>query len=208
MPTPIYHITHIRNLESILRSRGLIAISQLQQQQIDYQDIAHRSIQDRRGITPVPCTVGGYLHDYVPFYFAPRSPMLYTINRGNVEGYTEGQNPVIYIVCKAEIIAANNLVFAFTDGHAVIGYTEFYDNLQALNAIDWEIMQDKYWSNTPEDGDRKRRRQAEFLVHQFCPWRLITEIGVINNTIADQVQQILQNFNDQTPVKVYPGWYY
>jgi ssDNA thymidine ADP-ribosyltransferase, DarT len=96
----------------------------------------------------------------------------------------------------------------FTDGHAVIGYTEFYDCLEALNAIDWEIMQDKYWSNTPEDGDRKRRRQAEFLVHQFCPWKLITEIGVINNTIADQVQQILQNFNNQTPVKVYPSWYY
>jgi ssDNA thymidine ADP-ribosyltransferase, DarT len=113
MTTPIYHITHIRNLESILQLRGLIAISQLQEQQIDYQDIAHRSIQDRRAITPVPCAVGGYLNDYVPFYFAPRSPMLYTINRGNVSAYTEGQNPVIYIVCEAEIIAANNLVFAF-----------------------------------------------------------------------------------------------
>jgi ssDNA thymidine ADP-ribosyltransferase, DarT len=197
MPTPIYHITHIRNLESILRSRGLIATSRLQQQQIDYQDIAHRSIQDRRAIIQVPCAAGGFLHDYIPCYFAPRSPMLYTINKGNVEGYTEGQKPVIYLVSEAEIIAAH-LLFAFTDGHAVIGYTDFYDDLQALDVIDWEIMQEKYWNNTLDDSDRKRRRQAEFLIHEFCPWTLITEIGVINNTMGFQVQEILQNFNDQT----------
>ncbi len=208
MPTRVYHITHIKNLVSILQSDGLIAISRLQQQQISYQDIAHRSIQDRRAVTRVPCAAGGCLHDYVPFYFAPRSPMLYAIYRGNVEAYTEGQSPVIYLVSEAEIIAANNLVFAFTDGHAVIGYTDFYDDLQSLDMLDWEIMQAQYWNNTLDDGDRKRRRQAEFLVHQFCPWTLITEITVINNIVGSQVQQILQNFNYQTPIKVYSGWYY
>ncbi|GJD22894.1 hypothetical protein RIVM261_078500 [Rivularia sp. IAM M-261] len=208
MPTPIYHITHIRNLQSILQIGGLVANNRLKQQQINYQDIAHGNIQDRRALIRVPCAAGGCLHDYIPFYFAPRSPMLYTINRGNVEGYTEGQNPILHIVTEAEIILANNLVFAFTDGHAVMDYSEFYDDLQFLDRIDWEIMRARYWNNTPDDGDRRRRRQAEFLVHQFCPWALITEIGVINNTVKSQVEQILQNFNCQTPVKVYPSWYY
>jgi len=27
-------------------------------------------------------------------------------------------------------------------------------------------MKDVYWNDSFEDGDRKRRRQAEFLVHQ------------------------------------------
>ncbi|MBW4666302.1 MAG: DUF4433 domain-containing protein [Cyanomargarita calcarea GSE-NOS-MK-12-04C] len=208
MPTPIYHITHINNLQSILQLDGLIANNRLKQQQINYQDIAHANIQDRRALIGVPCGAGGCLHDYIPFYFAPRSPMLYTIHRGNVEGYAEGQKPVIHIVTEAEIISANNLVFAFTDGHAVMDYSEFYNDLQRLDMIDWEIIRAKYWNNTKEDGDRKRRRQAEFLVHQFCPWSLITEIGVINNTAYSQVEQILQNFNFQTPVKVYPNWYY
>ncbi len=39
-------------------------------------------------------------------------------------------------------------VFAFTDGHAVMDYSEFYDDLQFLNMIDWEIMQARYWNNT------------------------------------------------------------
>ncbi|MBZ8182847.1 DUF4433 domain-containing protein [Oscillatoria salina IIICB1] len=85
MPTPIYHITHVNNLSSILNSSGLIAFNQLKQQRANYTDIAHQTIQDRRARKQVPCGAGGVLHDYVPFYFAPRSPMLYTINRGNVQ---------------------------------------------------------------------------------------------------------------------------
>jgi ssDNA thymidine ADP-ribosyltransferase, DarT len=74
--------------------------------------------------------------------------------------------------------------------------------------IDWEIMEAHYWADTEEDGDRKRRRQAEFLVHQFFPWELIQEIGVINTTIQAQVREILQSFKVQTPVGVYSKWYY
>jgi hypothetical protein len=209
MPTRIYHITHINNLPSILRLSGLVANSRLRQERINYLDIAHERIQDRRARTCVPSGAGGVLHDYVPFYFAPRSPMLYTIHKGNVEGYDQGQNPVIHLVSEAEAVEAEGLAFAFTDGHAVMEFSEFYEILYALGSvIDWDIMKDTYWADTPEDGDRKRRRQAEFLVHQFCPWTLITEIGVINTTIQAQVQRILQNVNYQPPVRVYPNWYY
>jgi len=209
MPTRIYHITHINNLPSILRSDRLIANSRLRQEQISYVDIAHESIQDRRARTDVPCGAGGVLHDYVPFYFAPRSPMLYAIHKGTGERYTQGQNPVIHLVAEAEAIEASDLAFAFTDGHAVMEYARFCDDLEALDfGIDWELMQSNYWFDTEEDPNRKCRRQAEFLVHQFCPWTLITEIGVINTTIQTQVRQILQNVNYQPPVRVYPNWYY
>lgn len=90
MPNSIYHITHIRNLPSILEAGGLISSSRLQQQGIIYVDIAYQSIQNRRANTRVPCGAGGVLHDYVPFYFAPRSPMLCTIHRGGVPGYEVG----------------------------------------------------------------------------------------------------------------------
>ncbi|QKQ73850.1 DUF4433 domain-containing protein [Nostoc sp. TCL240-02] len=207
MSTPIYHITPIDNLPSILKSGGLAANSRLKK--TDYIDIAHGHIQDRRGLTRVPCGMGGYLHDYVPFYFAPRSPMLYAIHKGNVEKYKGGQNKVIYLVSEVEIIASNKLDFVFTDGHAaVVALSEFYDKLDDLCNIDWNIMKANYWANTDEDNDRTRRRQAEFLVHQFCDCSLITEIGVINNTVQSQVQQLLQNFNNQTLVKVYSSWYY
>lgn len=209
MSTPIYHITHIDNLKSILNSDGLIANSRLKQEGINYRDIAYENIQNRRARTPVHCGVGGVLHDYVPFYFAPRSPMLYTLHKGNVQGYHQGQNPVIHLVSYPEAIESSNLAFVFTDGHPVMEYTDFYDSLCYIDeVIDWEVMESRYWNNNEDDLDRKRRRQAEFLVHQFCPWKLITEIGVINSTIKVRVQETLQNFNHQPLVNIHSDWYY
>ena len=209
MSIPIYHITHINNLTSILKSGGLLSNSKLQRNQVNYTDIAHGGIQDRRARKRVPYGAGGVLHDYVPFYFAPRSPMLYAIHKGSVKGYDQGQNPVIHLVSDAEAIEASELAFTFTDGHAIVDYSDFYDDLVALEfEIDWELMESRYWFDTEEDPNRKCRRQAEFLVHQFCPWTLITEIGVINSTIQTQVRQILQNFNYQPTVRVYSDWYY
>lgn len=176
----------------------------------EYTNIADKSIQYRRATTRVPCSAGGVLHDYVPFYFAPRSPMLYTISRGNVEGYSKGQTPIIYLVSQVETIAEHNLHFAFTDGHAVMAFTDFFDNLEYLDdAIDWEVMESRYWFDTDEDNDRKRKRQAEFLVYNFFPWQLVTEIGVNNYQIKTEVDKILEkNTTHQPPVKTRTAWYY
>lgn len=209
MPTSIYHITHIDNLPSILKSGGLIANSRLRQRQTNYLDIAHENIQDRRARTEVPCGAGGYLHDYVPFYFAPRSPMLYAIHKQNVDGYSGGQKPIIHLVSQIEAIENSEIAFVFTDGHGIMVYTDFYDDLYALNhVIDWELMESKYWFDTPDDPNRKCKRQAEFLVHEFCHWNLIKEIGVINLTMQTEVREILQKFNIQTQINVYSNWYY
>ncbi|MEG4058683.1 MULTISPECIES: DUF4433 domain-containing protein [unclassified Microcoleus] len=111
MPLPIYHITHIDNLESILSEGGLLAYNVMVETQTNYTNIAYENIQYRRATTYVPCGEGGVLHDYVPFYFAPRSPMLYTISRGNVENYTQGQAAVIHLVSSIENIEAEDLSF-------------------------------------------------------------------------------------------------
>ncbi|EAW39133.1 DUF4433 domain-containing protein [Lyngbya sp. PCC 8106] len=209
MSTPIYHITHIDNLVSIISSGGLIACSQLRQQQVRYTDIAHQNIQDRRANKPVPCSVGGLLHDYVPFYFGPRSPMLYAIYRRNVQGYQGSQSSIIHLVTEIETIANSDLDFAFTDGHAIMDYSDFYDDLWQLGeVIDWGLMEERYWSDTEEDRNRKWRRQAEFLVHRFYPWRFITAIGVINDSIKTKVQSILQKKQHQPLVRVCSNWYY
>jgi len=47
-------------------------------------DISMHSVQGHRAVKAVPVPPGGTLHDYVPFYFAPRSPMLRTLEGGNV----------------------------------------------------------------------------------------------------------------------------
>jgi hypothetical protein len=205
----LYHITPIQNLSKIISSQEIKSKNRLLRQSISHVNIAYEGIQDRRARTQVPLAMGGVLHDYVPFYFAPRSPMLFTINKGNVPNYQAGQTPILHLVSNAFDIEEIDCSYVFTDGHATMAYTEFYEDLDALpHEIDWEIMEDKYWRDTDEDGDRKRRRQAEFLVYDFLPWELINHIGVINLTIRTQVLELLQHSVHKPTVSVHRDWYY
>jgi hypothetical protein len=173
----------MRNLPNMIAHGGLWSDLQCQNRNIQGKKIGYTHIKQRRMQYTVPKPPGGSLGDYVPFYFAPRSPMLFTISRGNVPEYQEGQGPIVHLVSSAEQVAAHRpaLRWLFTDGHAVIALSDYYDDLADLDKIDWEIMAARYWADTSDDGDRERRRQAEFLVYQFFPWQLITGIGVIKS---------------------------
>jgi hypothetical protein len=207
-PTLIYHITHVDNLPAILAAGGLRCCGELHRLGITYQNIAYATLQDRRAGTVVPCGPGGNLHEYVPFYFAPRSPMLYTINQGNVPGYTQGQRPVLHLVSTAQAVYSANRPAVFTDGHAIMALSEFFTDLADLDRIDWDLMDAVYWADTLDDNDRKRRRQAEFPVHQQVPWELITEIGVLDRPLRAQVEQLLAAASHRPPVTIRRKWYY
>lgn len=207
-PTPIFHITNIDNLFLILAGGTLRTIADLKATGVAYTSISHPNIQDRRAYTQVPCGPGGCLHEYVPFYFGARSPMLYTISLGNVEGYDQGQEAVIYLVSTVQTVSNANVGHVFTDGHGIMGFTDFYDDLADLGEVDWPLMKKKYWNDTVDDPDRKRRRQAEFLVHGGFPWTLIEAIVVMNNAREAQVQTLLQRAAHKPPVSVRRNWYY
>lgn len=162
-PTFIYHITSIENLSSILRNDGLVCNNQLNKSGSSFVNIAYEQIQSRRLGKQVPLPPYGILHDYVPFYFAPRSPMLYTINQGNVTQYQDGQKQIIYLVSTVQQVLSEEIPFVFTDGHAIMSYSEFFNDPVDLKQIDWGIMSSRYWNDTTEYPDRKRKRQAEFL---------------------------------------------
>src|SRR3990172_7250353 len=118
--TDIYHITHIRNLPNIIKDGGLWCDRLVSERNLAHVSIAYPHIKDRRTAKQVPVSAGGTLADYVPFYFAPRSPMLYTINRGNVIGYTDGQKPILHLVSTAEAVKGMKLPFAFKYHHSPI----------------------------------------------------------------------------------------
>jgi hypothetical protein len=201
-------MTHLHNLESILRTGGLCCENEKVRRQLGAVSIAHAHIKERRGRRMVPVAAGGTLNDYVPFYFAPRSPMLYAIYKGNVESYKDGQNPILHLTSSVEAVKEAGLPFAFTDGHAEMAISDFFADTDRLDKVDWEIMRATYWADTVEDNDRSRRRLAEFLVHAFFLWELVSVIGVINNAIADKVKEAIAPLANQPEVKVQRNWYY
>lgn len=207
--TPVYHITHIRNLENIIAEGGLHCDKAIADRRLRVRGIAHNHIKQRRDRRPVPVCAGGTLSDYVPFYFAPRSPMLYAIHRGKVEGYDGGQEEVLHLVGSAEAVAeADALQFCFTEGHAEMGFSEFFHDLRDLVKVDWKIMKAQYWSDNETDMDRKRRRQAEFLVHGFFPWTMITKIGVIDEPMAERTKELIADCRHKPAIVEARQWYY
>jgi hypothetical protein len=207
-PTPIYRLLHIDNLAVILDCGGMHAPNHPPDGGCDYRAIHNKDIQKIRRQRPIPCGPDGTVHDYVAFYFGPRSPMLYQLHTGWVENYDEGQPPLIYAVSTVETIVQVGLEFVFSDGHGIAAFTQWFDDLNDLVKVDWDMVYADYWADTVEDMDRQRRKQAEFLVHGFCPWDVVNRIAVLNNTVKERVDLILGQKNISMPVEVCRQWYY
>ena len=206
--TNIYHITHIDNLQGMINEGGLQCDRVSSERGLCARSIAYQHIKERRAMRPVMVSMRGTLWDYVPFYFCPRSPMLYVNYRGNVPGYPDGQTPIVHIVSTAEDIRNFGIPFFFTGGHAEMVFSIQYDNLEQLGELDWEVINSKYWFDSIRDDDRKRRKQSEFLVFEFFPWDLISEIGVINHDIYNKVTAIIKDCSHQPAITIHPEWYY
>jgi hypothetical protein len=208
MSYPIYHITHVENLAAIVAEGGLWCDREAAVRGVMKVGIAHQHIKDRRAQRRVPIGPGGTLDDFVPFYFAPRSPMLYAIRGGYVQGYSDGQGSVIHLASSVGAISDADVPFVFTDGHAEVDLSDFFDDLDDLDKIDWKIIKERYWADTDDDGDRKRRRQAEFLVHKFFDWHLVERIGVLDAEVCGRVKEILGDAIEKPLVTIERDWYY
>lgn len=204
---PIFHITHISNLASILEQGGLWSINHIPSS-LKPSSSAHANIQNIRAATRVPAGRGGVLHDYVPFYFGELSPMLFTISRGNVAGRV-GQEEMIYLVSAVESAITGGLSWVFTDGHAIVErLTRFFDHVDDLVEVDWTIVRARYWGDTVEEPDRKRRKQAEFLVYEHFPASLFGAVAVMNSQVRMIAEEIVADASSGLSVVERPAWYY
>jgi hypothetical protein len=209
-PTRIVRLIHITNLPLLLQRGGLHAPNHTPNDGLSYRTIHNLEIQSQRRVRMIPCGPGGAIHDYVPFYFGERSPMLYQLHTGRVPGYNEGQSPLIYLVSTAQRVQQQQLPFVFSDGHGIAAFTSWFADLRDLDKVDWTAVNATYWRDTADDMDRQRRKQAEFLVHRFCPWSALLGIAVYNEQSQAAVEAVLQQF-PATPgfaVKVRRDWYY
>jgi len=199
---PIYHITHVDNLQSIVAHGCLWSDAQRIAQGIPNVNIGHSHIKQRRMTRAVPVAAKGVLGDYVPFNFCNRSVMLCAHYYGSIEGYTDGQPPIVHLVSTIESVLAAGRAWAFTDRHADLGYARYFDDLVNLKEIDWDAMPLRWWQ------DKKEVRQAEFLVHGWFPWTCVEKIGVYNDAIAERTTKAIAMAKHQPPVVVETSWYY
>ncbi|UJH73330.1 MULTISPECIES: type II toxin-antitoxin system toxin DNA ADP-ribosyl transferase DarT [Burkholderia] len=218
-PVRIFHITAIANFAQVCATAHLWPKNVLARAGMSYSNIAYQRIQRMRAEKVVTKGPGGLLHDYVPFYFAPRSPMLSTINQGNVDGCQWRQADIIHLESTVPNVVGAQLRYVFYDRNASLAIARPYDDLGDIDKVSWDLITEepcmdgycKYWFNRNDPAryvDRMERRQAEFLVHERFPLALVTRIGVANEQARTVVANIIAGAGLAIPTTVQPNWYF
>ena len=166
------------------------------------------TIKQRRLTNPVKCRPGLNVGHCVPFYFCPRSVMLYLIHMANHPEleYRGGQDPILHL--EADLHDAvvwaeqHDYQWAFTLSNAGSGYFEDRCDLEQLDEIDWDAVNARMWSQCKEE------KQAEFLVERSFPWALIQRIGVRSLRVQGLARDAMQTCEHQPAVEIKPRWYY
>jgi ssDNA thymidine ADP-ribosyltransferase DarT-like protein len=206
----IYHITHIDNLPSIIADGGLVSDAVMVARGGPQATIGMSGIKQRRLTLPVDCQPGTNVGEYVPFYFCPRSVMLYIIARGNHPdlSYRSGQGPVLHLEADLNATvawaAANGKRWAFSLSNAGAYYAEFRCSLAQLVDINWAAVA----STDFRDPSIKEGKQAEFLLQEKFPWSLVTRAGAASVAVRDRAVAIISHLGHRPPVDVRPDWYY
>jgi hypothetical protein len=213
MPVPaqpkIYHIVHVDNLASIVAEGGLWSDAAMQGRQGGIV-IGMGSIKQRRLGLPVSCHTGLMVGGCVPFYFCPRSIMLFVIHRANHEelAYRGGQQPIVHLEADLHRVVqwalANGRRWAFSLSNAGAYYTQFRERLDQLDEINWDGVA----ATDFRPPDVKEAKQAEFLVEQSFPWHLVERIGIHSANLAPRVARTMAGATHRPRVEVQPGWYY
>jgi len=89
--------------------------------------------------------------DCVPFYFCPRSVMLYVISMANHPQleYRGGQKPIVHLEADLRegvaLADSNDRRWAFTLSNAGSLYFKDRADLDQLDEIDWKAVQARQW---------------------------------------------------------------
>ena len=213
MPAPahpkLYHIVHVDRLPSIINDGHLWCDAEIIRRKAPGTAIGMNKIKQRRLSLPLESYPDLCVGDCVPFYFCPRSVMLYALSRRNHPeiAYREGQELIMHLVADLHASVAwansNNRRWAFTLSNAGSSYFEDRNDLRQLHEIDWDAVQARDWRLCRE------AKQAEFLMEQGFPWHLIELIGVHSEPAYQRaVNSLPRRVGHRPRVEIKRAWYY
>ncbi len=207
----IYHITHLTNLSKIVSENRLWSHAEMIERGGIEADVAIPHIKRRRlENSNLSCHPGTRVGQFVPFNFCNRSVMLYIIYKGNHPDLINITNQKSMVHLEAELHEVvrwaddAKVRWAFTDRNSGCGYFQSFNSVKDLDLLNWELIESNDWKNPIV----KEAKQAEFLVQSYFPWRLVRRVGVIDESIASKVREIIETRPDKPDVIVRLDWYY
>ena len=207
----IYHITHVDNLDGIVANGGLLSDRNVLATGAATQPIGMSGIKKRRleelAVDRHPGTMVG---DYVPFYFCPRSIMLFVLHCANHSEltYRGGQDPIVHLEADLysviEWAGQNGRPWAFSLSNAGAYYVEFRSSVDELDQLNWSAIAERDF----RDPNVKEGKQAEFLLYGGFPFDLVERIGVRLPVVQASAAAGIKAANHQPTLQIRPDWYF
>lgn len=202
----IFRITHIENLPWILDHGLHCQNSTVCDPQ--FRPIGNPDLIERRRSRSVPIEPYGTLGDYVPFYFTPHSIMLYNLRTGYGGIPRVSNEDIVFLVSSLRRLVELRIPFVFTNQHAYPLTTEFFNSLDDLHHIDWQLLQSRDFRSDPEDPGKKERYQAEALVYHHLPLAGLLGIACYNQSIQSRIESEVRQRRLALKVAVRREWYF
>jgi len=160
----VFRITHINNLPWLLANGLHCAKGKVSDP--NFVAIGNPDLIAHRTHRLVPLSPQGALADYVPFYFTPKSPMLYNIKTG-YHGITPRSNSeIVILVSSCKAMQENGVEMLFTDRHAYMATAQWSaDSNDLASLLDWDILRKHDFARDANYPDKMDRYQAEALAH-------------------------------------------
>lgn len=205
----IYHIVHVDRLPSILAQGYLWSDATVAAQSMLGTTIGMSGIKARRlNELSLSSHPGLYVGQCVPFYFCPRSVMLYLISRSNHPelSYRGGQEPIVHLEADLYDTVAwaeqSGRRWAFTLSNAGSYYFEDRSSLAQLHELDWPSIQTTAWQSC------KEAKQSEFLLEACFPWELVQRVGVYPGDAYQRAKGAMAAAGLRSNVEIIREWYY
>ncbi|OQS33987.1 DarT ssDNA thymidine ADP-ribosyltransferase family protein [Chromobacterium haemolyticum] len=196
-----YHFTLLDNLKSII-DNGILSTNKKIALKIMHVNVAEEGIQKRRALMKIPSENDRYVHDYVPFYFAKKTPMqLAVLHKKNVD-----QQFIIYFSVPILLLETRpGAYFTSASANTEIPPNFFHGNNQShqLDSLDWQTIDSNRWKY--DDDDQKHRKMAELLLPDHVPLCAVNQIITWNSSISDYVRRIFKNKRIVAPNVVEAG---
>lgn len=210
----IYHIVHLDRLASILDTGYLLSDSSVLCRRMGGTVIGDSQINERRLRKRLSTYPALNVGDCVPFYFCPRSVLLYLnwkAGQAQLTGTSapesdDGQDRIVHLVADLETVVrhanANKVRWVFTNVNASTDVAQDHADLSQLDELDWDTINARDWKGNAD------RKAAEFLVEGRFPAHLVERMGVKLQSVQHRVVRMLQQRDISIPVTVMKNWYY
>jgi ssDNA thymidine ADP-ribosyltransferase, DarT len=169
--------------------------------------IGNPELISKRNSHPVPISPGGTLSDYPPFYFTHFSPMLLNIRSGRNVTRVPNEEIVIFVSSLPKLKELS-VPFVFTDRHAFLRAAQFYDDLNSLHLLDWDILQNRDFRRDPNNPEKFERYEAETLVYQKVPVDSLLGIICYNEEVEASLKATIAGQSVRLRTVVDPGHYF